>query len=101
MKVKWTRKVLENLENAIEYIATDKPMAAQNVAQKIWESAQMLAKQPGMGRPGRVSGTRERVISNSPFILPYMAKDGTIFILRVMHTSMKWPKKLLKRLWCK
>ncbi len=44
-----------------------------------------------MGRPGRVPGTRELVISGLPFILPYIEKKGAIYILRVLHTSMKWP----------
>ena len=53
-----------------------------------------LANQPGIGRPGRLSGTRELVISGLPYILPYTEIDGTIFILRVIHTSMAWPKDL-------
>lgn len=92
MRVKWTRAALLNLDNAIEYIASDKPMAARTVGQKIWDSAKMLADNPEMGGPGRVLGTRELVIPGLPYILPYIEKDGTIFILRVMHASMKWPK---------
>ena len=93
MRVKWTRKVLVNLDNAVEFIAADKPTAATEVALKIWNAAKILADQPGMGRPGRIQGTRELVIPSLPYILPYMEKDGGVFILRVMHTSMKWPKK--------
>ena len=93
MRVRWTRKAIVNLDNAVEFIAADKPTAAVDVALKIWNAAQMLAKQPGMGRPGRVPGTRELVLPALPYILPYVEKEGTVFILRVMHTSMKWPKK--------
>jgi plasmid stabilization system protein ParE len=94
MRVKWTLKALENLDAAVEFIASDKPTAATDVALKIWNAAKMLSTQPGMGRPGRVPGTRELVIPNLPFILPYVEKNGGVFILRVMHTSMKWPDKL-------
>jgi toxin ParE1/3/4 len=87
MRVRWTRKALVNLDNAVKYIAADKPTAAADVALKIWNTAQRLAE-----RPGRVSGTRELVIPGLPYILPYVEKDGAVFILRVMHTSMKWPK---------
>lgn len=92
MRVKWTITALLNLDNAIEYIADNRPMAAKEVGQKIWDSAKMLADHPGMGRPGRVPETRELVISGLPFILPYIEIEGSIYILRVMHTSMKWPK---------
>ena len=54
----------------------------------------MFAEQPGLGRPGRVSGTRELIIPSLPYILPYLEKDGIVYILRVMHTSIKWPQKL-------
>lgn len=93
MQVKWTRKALINLDDAVEYIAGDNPIAARKVAQRGWDSSQLLALQPCAGRPGRVQGTRELVISNLPYILPYIQKGNTIYILRVMHTSMIWPGK--------
>lgn len=94
MRVRWSRKALQNLDHAVEYIAADNPTAAAEVAQRIWNASQLLADQPGMGRPGRVTGTRELVIPGLPYILPYIEKPGAIIILRVMHTSMKWPQKL-------
>jgi len=93
MRVKWTRKALVNLDNAVEFIAIDKPTAATDVALKIWNVAKMIAGQPGMGRPGRVPGTRELVVPGLPYILPYVEKDEVVCVLRVMHTSMKWPEK--------
>jgi len=92
MRVKWSRKALLNLDIAVEYIATDKPVAALDVAQRIWDASQLLADQPGMGRPGRVAGTRELVVPGLPFVLPYVEDGDSVIILRVMHTSMKWPE---------
>lgn len=94
MQVRWTLNALENLNDAVEYIAADNLKASAEVAQRIWDAAQMLARQPGIGRPGKVSGTRELVIPGLPYIMPYVEKEGAVIILRVMHTSMKWPKKL-------
>ena len=91
MQVKWTRKALINLDDAVEYIARDNAGAAKKVARKIWNNSQILGDQPGIGRPGRVIGTRELVIADLPYILPYAEKEGVIFILRVIHTSMRWP----------
>jgi plasmid stabilization system protein ParE len=48
MRVKWTRKALVNLDDAIEYIAGDNPTASRNVARKIWDNSQMLAFQPAI-----------------------------------------------------
>ncbi len=91
MQIRWTDKALDNLDAAVEYIAADNPTAAEKVAKKIWDSVQLLKTQPGLGRPGRVVGTRELIISELPYIIPYMEKDGTIIILRIIHSSIKWP----------
>lgn len=94
MQVKWTRKALDNLDSAVAFIAEDNPTAASDVASRILKAARRLSDQPGMGRPGRVAGTRELIIPGLPYILPYTEQVGTIFILRVMHTAMRWPKHL-------
>lgn len=91
MRIRWTSRALDNLDAAVEHIASDNPATAKKVAQKIWDSVQLLVEQPGMGRPGRVTGTREMVITGLPFIVPYVEQEGVVVILRIMHTSMKWP----------
>ena len=85
MRVEWSDAALDNLDQAVEYIAEDKPAAAAKVAQKIWDATQRLAEQPGIGRPGRVEGTRELVISGLPYIVPYVVKGDRVIVLRVMH----------------
>ena len=94
MQVKWTRQALLNLEHAVEFIAADSPTAANRVAQKIWDSVQLLGEHPRLGRPGRVKDTRELIISGLPYIIPYTERNGTVFILRVLHSSMKWPESI-------
>jgi toxin ParE1/3/4 len=44
-----------------------------------------------MGRPGRVPGTRELVIPNTPFIVPYRVVGNTIQVLRILHGARPWP----------
>jgi toxin ParE1/3/4 len=88
MQVKWSRKALLNLDDAVEFIAADNPIATAKVAQQVWDAAQQLAAQPRMGRPGRVVGTRELVISDLPYVLPYVEEKGAVIILRVIHASM-------------
>ena len=51
----------------------------------------MLAEQPHQGRAGRVPGTRELVITDTPYIIPYRVVEDTVQILRVLHGKRKWP----------
>ena len=91
MRVRWLRIALANLEHAAAYIAQDNPAAAGRFVQEIFRATTLLAKNPAMGRPGRVPGTRELVIPNTPYILPYRVRANSLEILRVFHAARKWP----------
>jgi len=52
---------------------------------------QQLATFPMSGRTGRVAGTRELVISNSPFIAAYGIEKDRIVILAIYHGAQQWP----------
>jgi toxin ParE1/3/4 len=91
MRVKWLRRALLNLDQEASYIAQDNPKAAAEFVLKLRDSALMLGEQPNLGRPGRIPGTRELVVSNLPYILPYRVRNDTVEVLRVFHTARKWP----------
>ena len=94
MKIKWTKKALQNLEAEAEYIAKDKPAAARKMVARIKKAVTLLAEQPSAGRAGRVSGTRELIVPNTPYIIPYRIKEGRVEILRIFHASRQWPENL-------
>ena len=93
MKIRWVSLSLTDIEDAADFIALDNPEAARKIVKRIWEAAKLLAEHPDAGRAGRVPGTRELIIGGTPFILPYRVKDNTVQILRVLHSSRKWPLK--------
>lgn len=92
MQVRWLRRALESLTAQIEYIAQDNPTAASHAFEQIVSAVQQLAQHPAMGRAGRVPGTRELVIPNTPFLVPYRVKGETVIILRVFHGARRWPE---------
>ena len=47
-----------------------------------------------MGRPGRVLGTRELVIPDTPYIIPYRVRGDRLELIAVFHGRQKWPAKL-------
>lgn len=94
MRVRWLRRALQNLDAEAAYIAQDSPKSAAGFVRHLPESADLLAAHLQMGRPGRVPGTRELVITRFPYILPYRVRNETVEILRVFHTARKWPQRL-------
>lgn len=93
MQVIWLRIALSNLDDVAAYIAEDNPLAASQVVQTIITQINQLSLQPAMGRPGRVLGTRELVIINTHYLVPYRIKNNRVEILRMFHTSRRLPGK--------
>ena len=92
MQVKWLRQALQNLDQEAAHIAKDNPKAASEFVEHMLISVQILAEQPNTGRPGRIPKTRELVIIRYPYIVPYQVKREAVELLRVFHTSRKWPE---------
>lgn len=91
MRLEWTRPALRDIQDAGDFIALDKPAAAEDMAERIKNAVEYLLEYPNMGRPGRVRGTRELVVSGSPFVVVYRDKAPVIQLLRVLHHARKWP----------
>jgi len=58
MQIRWQDDAINDLIQVRRFIAVDNPSAAARVAHRIRSAAPEPAKQPGLGRPGRVPGTR-------------------------------------------
>jgi len=93
MRVRWLRKALRNLDEEAIYIEVDDPATARLVVQRVLEAVAQLADQPGLGRPGRVPNTRELVVLNTRYLIPYRVRASAIEILRVVHTSRRPPQR--------
>jgi addiction module RelE/StbE family toxin len=91
VKLFWTARALSEIDAIFAYVAADSPSAAERLAVLIEARAQSLIDQPSMGRPGRVDGTREFVVTGTPYILPYRVRDECVEILAALHASRQWP----------
>ena len=93
MKIVWTEPARQDLRQVFIYIAKDSPKAAAKVLSLIKERTILLQDNPHLGRTGRVDGTRELIITGSPYILPYRLKENQIQILAVFHSARQWPEQ--------
>jgi toxin ParE1/3/4 len=89
----WTEQASRQLDQAHDHIAlSSSDEVAARITMHIVASVQGLAAFPMSGRPGRVPGTRELVISNSPFIAAYAIDKTRIVILALYHGAQQWPE---------
>ena len=93
MRVRWLRTALRNLDEEATFIAADDSVAAAIVVERVLEAVAQLTEQPGLGRPGRVHGTRELVVLKTRYVVPYRVRGSTVEILRVFHTSRRLPER--------
>ena len=95
MTIIWSPEAIEDLISLRAYIAEESPAGARRIVSRILRAVErLLPDNPHMGRPGRVPGTRELVIPQTPYIVPYRVQRGAIQILRVYHGARRWPDSL-------
>ena len=93
MKVVWTRPALRDLEGIGDYLARNNPKAASKIVAHIADQADLLAEFPHVGRTGRIVGTRELVVKDSPFIVVHRVKEDRVEVLAVFHGARRWPNR--------
>ena len=91
MRVRWTRSALADLEAIGDFIARDNPVAAERMVVGLVASVDALRDHPNLGRPGRLTGTRELVVSGTPYLVPYRVLGDDVEVLAVFHGARRWP----------
>lgn len=86
----WTPEALQDRDDIYNYIERNHPAAALALDELFCARAQQLTEYPAAARPGRVAGTRELVVHRR-YCLVFTATDEAIHVLRVLHTSRRWP----------
>jgi len=91
--LEWTEQAVRQLDQAHHTIAlANSEDVAARITMRIVTSVQRLATFPMAGRSGRVRGTRELVISNTPFIAAYAIDHDRIVVLALYHGAQQWPE---------
>lgn len=91
MRIVWTRLAVDDREQIFDFIELNNVEAALTVDERILEAIEKLSHFPEMGRPGRISETRELVISDTPYIAAYRVEKSSVLVLRILHGAQLWP----------
>jgi toxin ParE1/3/4 len=94
MQIVWTKRAVLNLHHVREFIRVDNPAAVEKVGAKIEAAVLQLARFPQAGRAGKASGTREIMVTGTPYFAVYRLRGDAVEILRVLHRRQKWPSSL-------
>ena len=86
MLIRWTKTALASVDEIAGFIAIDNPTRATSFVLELQTAVTKLRVHPGMGRAGRVPGTRELVLHKN-YIAIYRVRGDNVEILRLHHAA--------------
>jgi len=102
-RLRWLKIALSDRQSQLDYIARDNRAAAVKIGDRLAAQIQQIAVFPEIGKPGRVAGTRESIVTGTRLIIVYRLTnsgtdsetdsktESTVDILRILHGSQMWP----------
>ena len=90
----WSADAAADIVQVVDHLAETDLAFAERLVDELRATANALG-QHDTGRPGRMSGTREKSLTRFGYILSYHVSgrdNGQITILRVIHSRQKWQK---------
>ncbi len=94
MRLVYAPRFFARLREIKAHVAKDNPPAAKHTIRRIREATRRLGETPGLGRPGRVPGTRELVVTGTRYLVPYRVRGDTVEVIAMWHGAQEWPDTL-------
>ena len=95
MKVHWTNNAIEHLVNIYEHIATNSPIYAKRMVDKITRRSQQIADQPLSGRTVPEYEAEDiRELIEKPYRIIYRIKSDQIDVVAVIHGARLLPEDI-------
>lgn len=89
MFLNWTEPALGDLQQIYQYYCdeiSDGDETGRKIVRRIYSATHRLKQLPFTGRPGRIPGTHELIVKNTPYIVYYEVMGDMVHLLRVLHT---------------
>jgi toxin ParE1/3/4 len=87
MKLRFTRRALQDLEEIAAYLRDKNPAAAIRVRGAILESLRDIGDFPTIGRRQNLEGVRKYVTRNPPYLIYYAVDADAVVVLSVRHPA--------------
>jgi addiction module RelE/StbE family toxin len=91
MKLRFTRRAVEDLEDIAEYVKVESPQGALNVRSVIYSALERALAFPRLGRPQKTEGVRKLVTPRFGYLVYYTidAEYDEIIVLSVKHGAAR------------
>ncbi|MGA7179540.1 MAG: type II toxin-antitoxin system RelE/ParE family toxin [Thiobacillaceae bacterium] len=86
LAIRWSRRALADLARIADFIAQDKPAAAQSFRREMRSKTENLRRLPQLGRRGELPDTSEPIVHRHD-LLTYRVRADAVEILQVWHVA--------------
>jgi toxin ParE1/3/4 len=90
MRIVWAESARQEWARQYRFYYARNTDAARRIRRLVMSAVERLRDYPKIGRPGRVEGTRELVISGTPFLIVYDENPARVEIVHVYHGRQNW-----------
>jgi addiction module RelE/StbE family toxin len=89
MKLRFTRRAIQDLSSIADYVHQRNPQAARRVRNSIIESLQTLVLFPRVGRQQAVKSVRKLVTRRYPYLVYYSVDETSeeIVVITIQHPA--------------
>jgi toxin ParE1/3/4 len=87
--VRWEDEALADFVQAVLYASRQYEAYGSLISERIIKAITLLTK-INVGRKGRISGTFEKSVYKTPYVISYLVDGDRIVILHIIHTSKEW-----------
>ena len=89
MKVSWSQRAIRDLERQCDFIARDRPKAADDVEARVIAAAARLGDFPDVGAMSPGQKTRGLLVARTGLSVVYRVRKGEVFIVTIRHQMRK------------
>jgi len=91
--VRYSAAALQDLSNIRDYVRPRNPQAYERMYGAITTLCEQLGQFPFLGRPGRVTDTREFSVTGYPYVIVYTVNEPySVDIEHIIHARSQWPR---------
>lgn len=93
MRIRWTERSSSQLVQITEYIAEERPQAAERMLHRLREAVQKVGEAPFVGRMVpelQVPSIREKIVG--PYRVIYLVLDESVVVLSIYHSRRQLPE---------
>lgn len=93
VKLRYSARARRDIDQIHDYIAQHNPRAATAVVARVRETAELVARHPGIARPTDIAGIRVLAVGRYPYLVYCTNEGDELVVIHVRHGARAAPER--------